>query len=348
MQASHTDSIAETFEDPLVEVHGLKKYFPVYGGLVKRKTDEVRAVDDVSFAIPKGKTCGLVGESGSGKTTLGKSITRIIEPTAGEITIDGERVDTLRGKELKNLRKNVQMVFQDPSSSLNPRHRIVDIISDPLKVHTSLSEKERIERVDELLDIVGIPEDYKYSYPHALSGGQKQRVGIARAMILQPDFLVLDEPTSALDVSVQARTLDLFERLQDQFDLTYLFITHDISVAKQFVDYISVMYLGKIVEFGPVEAIFERPSHPYTRALLSAVPVIFEDDRKYKPDRIQLQGEIPDPREKPTGCGFRTRCPEEFKHCKVEEPPMYRVGDHHFARCFLYDDSFQEDTSHWD
>lgn len=324
-------------QEQLVRVEGLKKYFPIKEGILQRKVDEVRAVDDVSFTIPKGTTFGLVGESGSGKTTLVKSVIRLLEPTSGRVEIAGQDVTEMSSSQLKAFRKNMQMVFQDPTSSLNPRKRIRDILMEPLEIHDIGTKSERIDRVEELLTLVDLPQDFMYKYPNALSGGQKQRVGIARATALDPQFIVLDEPTSALDVSVQARVLQLFDDLQDELNLTYLFISHDLPVVKEISDWVGVMYLGRLVEVGPVERVFEQPHHPYTRALLSTIKVVSESDRRSKPDQLSLEGEIPDPREKPSGCGFRSRCPKEFDHCSQTEPSFQQVGDNHYARCFLHD-----------
>lgn len=332
----------------MVRVEGLRKYFPVTEGILRRQTGEVRAVDGVSFAIPQGETFGLVGESGSGKTTAGKAMLRIIEPTGGTVEIDGTDIGSLSDRELKAFRRKMQMVFQDPTSSLNPRKRVREIIESPMKVHKVGSAGERVERIEELLDIVDLPRDYMYKYSSALSGGQKQRVGIARAVALNPDFVVLDEPTSALDVSVQARIVDLFEELQERFDLTYLFISHDLSLVVNVADWIGVMYLGRLVEIGDAESVFKQPQHPYTRALLSAVPTISEDDERLKPPRVALEGEIPDPTERPSGCAFRTRCPDEFEPCDAAEPTLYRVGDDHYARCYLHDDEHNPRGPRWE
>jgi len=331
------DAVFDLFgEDPLVRVAGLKKHFGQSSGLFGSE-EVVRAVDGVDFAIPEGDTFGLVGESGSGKTTAGKSLLRIIEPTAGTVEVNGEDVTAMSTKQLKSYRQNMQMVFQDPTSSLNPRKRVRDIIKEPMVIHNYLTKGERIERVEELLDIVGLPRDYMYKYPNSLSGGQKQRVGVARAVALNPEFVVLDEPTSALDVSVQARIVDLFDDLQDRLDLTYLFITHDLSLVKNVSDWIGVMYLGQLVEVGRTGDVFRNPQHPYTRALLSTIPTINEEDEKLKPKRVELQGEIPDPRDRPSGCRFRTRCPYEFAPCADVDPPLYRISDSHLARCLLHD-----------
>lgn len=330
-----------------VRAAGVKKHFPVTDGLLGGKTGEVRAVDGVSFSIPRGETFGLVGESGSGKTTLGKTMLHLHEPTAGAVEVAGQRLDKLSSSELRKYRRHMQIVFQDPTSSLNPRKRVRQIITEPMRIHDIGTKDERLDRAEELLDIVGLPGEYLHRYPNALSGGQKQRVGIARAVAVNPDFVVLDEPTSALDVSVQARIVDLFEDLQTQFDLTYLFITHDLSLVRNIADWIGVMYLGQLVEVGPTRSVFRNPQHPYTRALLSAIPTIDEADERIKPGEIILEGEVPDPREKPSGCGFRSRCPHEFPACADREPGFYQVDESHYTRCFLHDEGHTEEAIPW-
>ena len=331
-----------------VRVKNVKKHFPVSEGFFGLQTDYVRAVDGVSFTIPKGDTFGLVGESGSGKTTLGKTLLRLHEPTGGSIEIAGQDVRELSKRELRKFRRNMQIVFQDPTSSLNPRKRVKQIITEPMQIHDIGTRDERLARAEELLEIVGLPREYLYRYPSGLSGGQKQRVGIARAVAVNPAFVVLDEPTSALDVSVQARIVKLFNDLQDRFDLTYLFITHDLSLVKNIADWIGVMYLGRLVEVGPTEAVFRNPQHPYTRALLSAIPTITEEDKKFKPEKIVLEGEVPDPREKPSGCGFRSRCQHEFEQCSKCGPEFYTFGEAHHARCFLHDVKYEPNGPPWE
>lgn len=347
LTSSGNEVVIAPEKEKLVEVENLKKYYPVTEGILKRRTGWVKAVDGVSFSIPKGETFGLVGESGSGKTTCGKNMLRIEEPTGGKVRIDGTDIGTLSGKELKKFRKRMQIVYQDPASSLNPRKRIKDIIAEPLKIHDIGTADERIAKVEDMLETVDLPLDYMYKYPGALSGGQKQRVAIGRALMLNPDFVVLDEPTSALDVSVQARIVSLFKDLQDEFDLTYLFITHDLSLVKNVSDWIGVMYLGRLVELGRAEDVFHNPTHPYTRALLSAIPTIDEEDKKLKPPEVTLEGEIPDPRNKPDGCAFRTRCPEAFGPCSGEEPPLYEIEPNHYTRCYLYDDDHNPGGPEW-
>jgi oligopeptide transport system ATP-binding protein len=341
MQETDTDGTAA--DDPVVRVEGLKKYFTTQSDLLGRPTEQVRAVDGVDFDIEKGETFGLVGESGSGKTTTGRAVLRIVEPTEGTIEVSGNDVRSMSNKELKRFRKRMQVVFQDPSSSLNPRHRVKDIIRAPMDIHDIGTPAERNSRVRELLDMVDLPaEEFVNKTPTGLSGGQKQRVGIARAVATDPEFVVLDEPTSALDVSVQARIVNILERLQSEFDIAYLFITHNLSLLRNVADNIGVMYLGRLVETGPTEQVFENPQHPYTRALLSAIPATTEEDRQLLPPETVLEGEVPDPREKPTGCAFRSRCPREFAECAEGEPEMYDVGDEHASRCLLHDDRYEE------
>jgi len=320
----------------LLRVEQLKKYFSITAGFLGRQVGQVKAVDDVSFIVPEGQTSALVGESGSGKTTVGKTVIRLIRPTAGDILFNGMNLSMLREREMKSWRRQMQMVFQDPSSSLNPRRRVADIVATPLEVHGIGTRRERLARVRELLNLVELPEKYLYSYPHALSGGQKQRVAIARALALHPRFVVLDEPTSALDVSVQAKILALLARLQQELGLTYLLISHDLSVVKNFSDYVAVMYLGRIMEMAPTEKLFARPLHPYTQALLSAIPVVSEEELGVIPERITLEGEIPSPANAPSGCVFHTRCYTVRDLCQVELPPLAEVESDHEVRCHLF------------
>ena len=320
----------------LLQVEQLKKYFPITAGFLGRQVGRVKAVDEVSFIVPEGQTFALVGESGSGKTTVGKTVIRLIRPTAGDILFNDTNLSVLREREMKSWRRQMQMVFQDPSSSLNPRRRVADIVATPLEVHGIGTRRERLARVRELLNLVELPEKYLYSYPHALSGGQKQRVAIARALALHPRFVVLDEPTSALDVSVQAKILALLARLQQELGLTYLLISHDLSVVKNFSDYVAVMYVGRIMEMAPTEKLFARPLHPYTQALLSAIPVVSEEELEVIPERITLEGEIPSPANAPSGCVFHTRCNKVRDLCQVELPPLAEVESDHKVRCHLF------------
>jgi oligopeptide/dipeptide ABC transporter ATP-binding protein len=320
----------------LLSVKGLKKYFPVRRGVFRRIVGWVKAVDDVDLFIPEGVTLGLVGESGCGKSTCGRTILRLIEPTAGEILFRSQRlgqvVDIAKvGKnELKLLRREMQIIFQDPYSSLNPRMTVGDIIGEPLIVHQVARGKEKENRVKELLEAVGLKPEHMRRYPHEFSGGQRQRIGIARALALDPQLIICDEPVSALDVSIQAQVLNLLEGLQEEFHLTYLFIAHDLSVVKHISDRVAVMYLGKIVELAETEELFTHPIHPYTEALLSAVPV---PDPDYKSERIILQGDVPSPVNPPSGCYFHPRCPYAKPVCS-EEPPTFQDYDgKHFAAC---------------
>lgn len=333
----HVSFMISTMDDnTLLRVNGLTKYFPISAGFLGRQVGQIKAVDDVSFTVREGETFALVGESGSGKTTAGKTVIRLIRPTAGDILFDGTNLSTLGEGELKDWRRQMQMVFQDPSSSLNPRRRVADIVATPLEVHGIGTRRERLARVTELLDLVELPEKYLYSYPHALSGGQKQRVSIARALALHPRFVVLDEPTSALDVSVQAKILALLAQLQQQMGLTYLLISHDLSVVKNFSDRIAVMYLGKIMETAPSQELFATPLHPYTRALLSAIPVVSEEELTVIPEPITLEGDIPSPAHVPSGCVFHTRCYAGMDVCRAQLPSWVEVGEDHYVWCHLY------------
>ncbi len=333
------DDESEIFDDvdPALRVENLEKHFPIYEGVFRRQTDAVRAVDGISFTVPRGQTFGLVGESGSGKTTVGRSLLRLIEPTGGRVEVDGQDVLGLDDDELKAFRKNMQMVFQDPESSLNPRKSVKQIVETPLKLHDMGDAGERTRRVEELLEMVDLPREFMYKYPHALSGGQQQRVGIARAIAVNPKLVILDEPTSALDVSVQARILDILKNIQEEYGLTYVFISHDLSVIKNVSDRIGVMYLGRLLEVGDVDSVFRNPQHPYTKSLLSAIPTVTEADEGFKPPNLDPEGEIPDPRDRPTGCSYRSRCVFEFDRCSEEVPSMYRTDSQHCSRCFLHD-----------
>ena len=314
----------------LVEVHNLKKYFPIRGWLFKT-VGYVKAVDGVSFYIGEKETYGLIGESGCGKTTLGRTILRLIEPTSGEVIFDGTNLTKLDKRELKKMRRYMQIVFQNPFSSLDPRMCVRDIIAIGLKAHTSLTDIEIDKKVLRLLKLVGLKEEHMWRYPHELSGGQNQRVAIARAISLDPKFIVLDEPTSALDVSVQAQILNLLEDLQEKLKLSYLFISHDISVVGYISDRIGVMYLGKIVEEMSAEKIWENSMHPYTQSLISAVPIPSLEVRKKK--KIVLRGEVPSPVNPPSGCRFHPRCPHAMDICKHKEPEIIEIENNHFVAC---------------
>ena len=314
----------------LVKVKDLKKYFTVEAGMFSKKKGYVHAVEDVNFEIYRRETLGLVGESGCGKTTLGRLVIRLLEPTNGEVYFEDKNIFKLKPEELRNLRKRMQIIFQDPDASLNPRMKVMDIISEPLTTQGELNRKEKLERVKELMSIVALRETYMSRYPHQMSGGQKQRVGIARALALNPEFIVCDEPVSALDVSIRSQILNLLNKLQNKFNLTYLFISHDLSVIKHVSDRIGVMFLGKIVELGTTEKIFEHQLHPYTKFLLSALPL----PNPHLRDREKniLKGEIPSPINLPSGCRFHTRCPYVKDRCKKEEPKLIKHGDH-LAAC---------------
>jgi oligopeptide/dipeptide ABC transporter ATP-binding protein len=324
----------------LLEVKNLKKYFPINRGVFRRVVGYVKAVDRVDLFIRQGETLGLVGESGCGKTTLGRSILRLIEPTDGEVwfkTGKGKKLDItkLEDREIKSLRREMRMIFQDPYGSLNPRMTVMDIVGEPLIIHKVAQGKEIEDRVRTLLKIVGLNPRYMRRYPHEFSGGQRQRIGIARALALNPRLVIADEPVSALDVSVQAQVINLLEELQVQFNLTYLFIAHDLSVVYHISNRIAVMYVGKIMEVGEAEEVYQGPRHPYTEALMSAVPVI---DPDVKPERILLQGDVPNPANAPSGCTFHPRCRYAKKICSQEEPPLEDIGDEHYVACHFADD----------
>lgn len=336
-------------DDVLLEVRNLKKYFPVMGGVLRRKVADVQAVDDVSFFVREGETLGLVGESGCGKTTVGRTLLRLVEPTSGEVLFRSEiladkdagetstvvDLAKLDKKRLKQVRREVQMIFQDPNSSLNPRMTVQDILAEPYVIHKIGSKSEIEDRIVELMKAVGLRPEYRNRYPHQFSGGQRQRIGIARALTLNPKLIVADEPVSALDVSIQGQVLNLLEDLQEQFNLTYIFIAHDLSVVEHISDRVAVMYLGKMVELAKGEDLYKSPKHPYTEALLSAVPVA---DPDYKRERIILQGNVPSPINPPKGCRFHPRCPYakldgRFERCSTEEPEFRNVGNDQWVAC---------------
>jgi oligopeptide/dipeptide ABC transporter ATP-binding protein len=318
--------------DALVEVKGLKKYFPLGRALVGSGSEVVRAVDDVSFHIRCGETFGLVGESGCGKSTTGRCILRLIEPTAGEIVFEGRDLLGLDSKEMRRMRRDMQIIFQDPYSSLNPRMSVGQIIEEPLIIHGFGERRKRRERVMELLGLVGLGSEQASRYPHEFSGGQRQRIGIARALALNPKFIVCDEPVSALDVSVQAQIVNLLQDLQERLGLTYLFISHGLAVVKHISTRVAIMYLGKLVEVATSEEIFRNPLHPYTKALLSAIPVPDPDVRREQPS---IKGDIPTPINPPSGCRFRTRCPMAEPRCSESVPGMVEVSDGHFVACMV-------------
>jgi len=318
---------------PLVQVKNLKMYFPIYSGLLRRHSGDVKAVDDVSFHIMPGETLGLVGESGCGKSTVGRAVLRLYEPTAGSVRIDGEDIPALTPEALRRKRPTMQMVFQDPQASLNPRMTVADIIGEPLDEHTTLSRDEKLARIYELMDQVGLNRAFANRYPYAFSGGQRQRIGIARALALNPKFIVCDEPIAALDVSIQAQVVNLLEELQDRLGLTYLFISHDLSMVRHIADRVAVMYLGQIAEISPRDALYAQPLHPYAEALLSAVPE--PDPSGAQQQRIILKGDVPSPANPPKGCNFCTRCPKVMDICREVEPKLQEAAPGRQVACHL-------------
>ena len=319
--------------EPLIQVKNLVKYFPIYGGVILKQIGSVHAVDGVSFEINKRTTLGLVGESGCGKTTAGRCILRLVEPTSGEIYYNGQSIMSFKRKELNMFRCKAQIVFQNPHASLNPRMKIKDILAEPIRIHKLLPKNEIEGRVLQLINEVALEPSHLVRYPHEFSGGQKQRIVIARALAVNPEFIVLDEPTSALDVSVQAQILNLLMDLQRKFDLTFLFITHNLNICRHISDEIAVMYVGKIVEKAGADELFEEPLHPYTQALLSANPV---PDPEAKRSKIILTGEVPSPINPPSGCRFHPRCPMRMDICDKAEPPYIEVKPGHHVACYLY------------
>jgi oligopeptide transport system ATP-binding protein len=320
-------------EDPILVVDHLVKHFPIKAGiLIDRQIGAVQAVDDVSFAVNRGETLGLVGESGCGKSTLARSILQLIEPTSGSVRFEGREIAGLGRRQSRELRADMQMVFQDPYASLNPRKRIAQIVGDPMVMHGIVKRDEAKGVVQDLLETVGLNPEHYNRFPHEFSGGQRQRIGIARALSLNPKLIIADEPVSALDVSIQAQIINLLEDLQEEFGLTYIFVAHDLSVVRHVADRIAVMYLGKIVEIGPAEAVYNTPIHPYTHALLSAVPI---PDPRANAARKQviLEGDVPSPANPPPACRFHTRCPRATEICSQEEPPLIDHGNDHYAAC---------------
>jgi oligopeptide/dipeptide ABC transporter ATP-binding protein len=315
---------------PLLEVRNLVKYFPIKGGLLQTTVANVKAVDDVSFEIYPGETLGLIGESGSGKSTIARTIIRLYPPTSGDVLLDGRSIMKARGDELHRFRRDVQIIFQDPYGSLNPRMSVGEIVAEGLYVHRIGTPREREAEVARLLEVVGLRGQHSGRFPHEFSGGQRQRIGIARALALRPKLIIADEPVSALDVSIQSQILNLLSDLQQEFNLTYLFVAHNMAVVEQVSDRIAVMYLGKIVEVAPAHQLYEDPKHPYTKALISVIPV---PDPTVKRERILLQGDIPSPINPPSGCHFRTRCPIATDHCAEVEPELRPVGKDQIAAC---------------
>jgi oligopeptide transport system ATP-binding protein len=318
----------------ILQVQGLKKYFPIRRGVFQRHVGDVKAVDGVSFNVYRGETLGLVGESGCGKTTTGRTIIRLYEPTEGRVLFEDVDLASIQGRELRQMRRKMQMIFQDPYASLSPRMSVLGIVGEPLEVHMVAKGKEKRERVADLLEMVGLDPAFMTRYPHEFSGGQRQRIGIARALALNPDMIICDEPISSLDVSIQAQVVNLMEELQDRLGLTYVFIAHDLSMVRHISDRIVVMYLGKIVELTDRKTLYENPLHPYTQALLSAVPIpdpFIEEKRK----RIILEGDLPSPSNPPRGCNFNTRCPVVMDTCFGVDPEFIEIEEGHFCACHL-------------
>ena len=332
--AGHSAAVAPADAKPILEVDGLRMYFPVKSpGLFRRTIGQVQAVDGVSFQLGEATSLGLVGESGCGKSTTGRLITRLYEPTAGAIRFEGRDIAQAKPRELKPLRREIQMIFQDPYTSLNPRQTVGSIIGAPLEIHKVVPKDKVLPRVQELLEIVGLNPEHYNRYPHEFSGGQRQRIGIARALTLQPKVLVADEPVSALDVSIQAQVINLLQDIQREFGVAFLFIAHDLAIVRHFCPEVAVMYLGKIVEIGDRDSIYENAHHPYTQALLSAVPDVRQAATGGRIERIRLQGDVPSPIDPPSGCRFRTRCPIAQEICAKHEPPLMQIGRRHKVAC---------------
>ena len=318
----------------LLKVDRLKKYFPIRHGMFARHVGDVKAVDDVSFELYEGETLGIVGESGCGKSTTGRAIMRLHEPTEGKVLFNGIELTDLNSEQMRKVRRDIQMVFQDPYASLNPRHTVEKILEEPLIVHGIGNAKERKNKVREYLEIVGLSSYHAKRYPHQFSGGQRQRIGIARALMTNPKLIIADEPVSALDVSIQAQVLNLMQRLQDDLKLTYIFIAHDLGVVRHISDRVGVMYLGRLVEIAESESLYHEPLHPYTQALLSAVPI---PDPVYEREQLLLKGDIPSPSNPPTGCTFHTRCPHAMEKCKQVIPMLQKIKSGHSVACHLYE-----------
>ncbi|WP_409305985.1 ABC transporter ATP-binding protein [Peribacillus sp. SCS-155] len=320
-------------QDYILEARNIKKYFPIKGGILKKTIGHVKAVDGVSLNILRGETLGVVGESGSGKSTLGRVLLRLMNPTEGQIIFENQDISNFGNRQLRPIRRDMQVVFQDPYASLNSKMSVQELIEEPLLVQTKMSKSERKDKAISLLEKVGLRADARLKYPHEFSGGQRQRISIARALALNPKFVICDEPVSALDVSIQAQVLNLMADLQDEFNLTYLFIAHDLSVVKHISDRVAVMYLGRIAEIAPKKNLYDTPLHPYTRALLSAVP---STDVRNRREKIILKGDLPSPSNPPSGCAFRTRCPHAHDLCAAVRPELLDVGNGHYVACHLY------------
>ena len=333
-QAAVSAEYANNGDDIILSVQGLKKYFPIRRGVFRHQVGDVKAVDGISFNVYRGETLGLVGESGCGKTTTGRTIIRLYEPTAGKVLFDDVNLADMSIRELRHMRQRLQMIFQDPYASLNPRMTVRGIVGEPFMVHQIASGEEKRERIAELLEMVGLSPDFMSRYPHEFSGGQRQRIGLARALALNPDLVICDEPISALDVSIQAQVVNLLEDLQEELGLTYIFIAHDLSMVRHISDRVAVMYLGKIMELTDRYTLYNNALHPYTEALLSAVPVP-DPEIEEKRQRILLEGDLPSPSEPPVGCNFNTRCSKAIDVCFEEEPPLVDVGDEHYCACHV-------------
>ncbi|HLR71959.1 MAG TPA: dipeptide ABC transporter ATP-binding protein [Pseudogracilibacillus sp.] len=331
------DAVKNNLENEiLLYAKNIKKYFPIKGGILKRTINQLKAVDDISFHVYEGETLGIVGESGSGKSTLGRVLLRLLHPTEGQIIFNSVDITHLKNREIRPFRKDMQIIFQDPFASLNSKMSVEELIEEPLLIQQQLTKTERRKKVIDMLEKVGLRTTDRMKYPHEFSGGQRQRISIARALIMEPKFVICDEPVSALDVSIQSQVLNLMKDLQDDLGLTYLFIAHDLSVIKHISDRVAVMYLGRFVELASKDDIYKKPLHPYTQALLSAVPVIDHDDSKQKREKIILKGDLPNPADPPSGCTFRTRCPHAHERCISERPDLVEIEPDHYVACHLY------------